>query len=198
MTFRTFGSLCAALLLAGCDMADFKLPNFAGVTQSASMFLGRASVQAPENFCVDRSVSQLANGFAVLAPCVIYNEDVDFPAHPALITVQMDQQGTAAIAGTEDFLRDLLRRQPETLLQDPKPTSVLETDIGERAVAVHYRIEADDRTDGLTQDVWRVFADVQGRLVTLSLRGYSESPLTVDDGRTLLYETLDLLREANA
>ena len=210
MIKQKVGALFAALLfLTGCDVSEMSLPELPalpevpflsqGPSDTASMFFGLASVKSPDGFCIDRSNSQLTGGFAVIVPCVLLDETEDLPPHLAFITVQMDGRGTAMIAGTEDYLRDQLESDAfQDILSDPKAQTILETDVEDGAVAVHYRIEPDERTAGLSDDVWRAFADVDGRLITISLRGYEEAPLTVDDGRTLLYVALRVLRDVNA
>ena len=198
------GALVAALLfLSACEQVGFEMPDMsflrAAPKDSAAMYFGTAKVQAPDGFCIDRSASQLATGFALMVPCTVLDNSFEFPQHSAFITVQMGGRGTAGIAGTEDFLRDqLLTESSSEILSYLSVTEILETDIEDGAVAVHYRVAETERTDTLSNDIWRVFADVDGRLTTISLRGYESAPLTVDDGRTLLYLVLRTLRDVNA
>lgn len=209
MKKRQRGAFIGALLFlsacekVGIEMPDFKMPDMSffrtAPTDSASMYLGLAKVQAPDGFCIDRSASQLATGFALMVPCTVLDNSFDFPQHSAFITLQMGGRGTAGIAGTENFLRDQLQSDNSgNILSDQSVVEILETDIEDGAVAVHYRVEQADRTAALSDDVWRVFADVDGRLTTISLRGFKSAPLTVDDGRALLYRVLRGLREVNA
>ncbi len=204
MTKLKFGALIvASLFLSSCEQVGFELPAMpfapSAAQDSAAAFLGLATVKAPEGFCIARQASQLATGFAVIVPCNTLESSRDLPPHLGFITVQLDGRGTAAIAGSEDALLDVLRSdQVKALLNDPPVREVLETDADDGAVAVHYRIDSTERTENLSNDVWRLFGDIDGRLATVSLRGFKDAPLSVDDGRTLLYRTLRVLRDANS
>lgn len=198
------GALIVALLfLSACDRIGLELPTmpFMGASDpsSARAFLGQVKVQGPEGFCIAKAASQLSSGFAVMVPCSLLGDDETYPPHLAFITVQLGERGSAGVTGAEDALRDDLDNSASNaILRDPPAIDILETDIDDGAVAVHYRLAREDHEEGLSTDVWRVFADLGNRLVTISVNGYKDAPLTVDDGRTLLYLVLKKMRDANA
>lgn len=196
------GALISALLfITGCvnPNIDFEMPDLSLIqptsSERARLFLGRAVVEGPDGFCVDRTTSRLVAGFAILAPCALFADEVDFPKHPAVMTIQMDRANSALVAGAEEDVRLALTSDDGLLVRDG--IEILETDSQDGLVMIHYRVPTDDALDGLSSELWRGLADVDGRLVTVALYSYKDAPLTVDDGRTLLAETVDILRNAN-
>ncbi len=202
------GALFAALLsLVGCGNVDFKMPDFkmpdltlgfGGASETARLFFGQVKVQGPEGFCVDKSASKLRQGFAIMAPCAVISGDGEFPPHLGFVTYQVGRSGTATVVGSEEDLQQLLASdEGAMLLSDIGDVRILETDRDGSAVAVHYRVPREEQVAGLSSDVWRLFVDIKGRLATVSLRGYQDAPLTVDDGRSLVFLMRDLLVAAN-
>jgi hypothetical protein len=207
MTIYRKGALVSALLfMTGCQFSDldFEMPNLdfempalsLGLPtspQKARLFLAGTFVEGAEGFCIDRSSSRLASGFAVIAPCALLSEDGDMPAHPALITIQMGETGSAAIGGAERSAQDALT----AALSLADRSDILETAIQDASVLIHYRLPAAEVIDGLSSELWRALADVDDRLATVALFSYDDAPLSVDEGRRLLSETVDILRNAN-
>lgn len=194
------GALISTLLfMTGCQFSDldFEMPDLSlgltSQTDKARFFLASTFVQGADGFCIDRTSSRLASGFAVLAPCALVADDGELPPHPALITIQMGAAGSASLQGAEASALDALTGA----LPLADRSDILETVIQDASVLIHYRVSAANTIDGLSNELWRALADVDGRLATVAMYSYNDAPLSVDDGRRLLSQTVDILRNAN-
>ena len=171
------------LALAGCELLPFT------PTSSASL-AGDVIVTGPAGYCVDPSASSPANGFAVLAPCITLGGDQPAPEIVGVVTVQVGPEGTAAVTGDEIALRDfLLTPAGKRLLStsgDHSGLRILTTQAFNDQVMVHFTDNSPSVIAGLQAEEWRGFVDVNGRLVTVAVRGLEIAPLGDGPGAGLL------------
>lgn len=146
--------------------------------------------EAPSGYCVDRVASQPANDFAILAPCATLGGADAIPPVVGVATVQVGPADSGAIAADEIALRDyLITDDGATLLSqdgDAERVDVLSTQAFDDRVMIHFTDTGAPPFAGLQNEEWRAFADVNGRLVTVAVRGLSTAPLTDGPGATLL------------
>jgi hypothetical protein len=192
MMRRAFASMGVAVL-AACDPV--------GVAQPVAMLNGDLVVAPPAGYCADPVSSRLRDGFAVIAPCVTLGTEAPVPSILGVATVQAGAVSSAMVTGAEASLRDFLTGpQGASLLSKGNggaSISVVSSQAFDGRVTVHFRDSAEPPMDGLGQDEWRAFTDVNGRLVTVSVRGLADAPLSASRGASLLDRMMQGLTAGN-
>jgi hypothetical protein len=183
--FRRAIALVGIAALAAC--------NPVGVAQPVALLTGDLVVTPPAGYCADPVSSRLRAGFAVFAPCVTLGTDAPVPSIIGVAIVQAGDMGSAMVTGAETSLHDLLTSpQGAGLLSTGSGAtiSVISAQASGGRVTVHFRDTAAPPMDGLGPDEWRAFTDINGRLVTVSVRGLDDAPLSAARGDALLDQVL--------
>jgi hypothetical protein len=189
---RTFAWIAGAVAIAAC----------APVAPAKSVVLSGGDVVAttPPGYCVDAQTSQPANGFAVLAPCATLGSADVPPAVVGVATVQVGPPDSGTVTGAEIALRDFLITDAGNALLstagDGEDITVLSTQAFDSRVMVHFTDEGAAPIAGLQSEEWRAFTDVNGRLVTIAVRGLAVAPLQDGPGAALLKLILAGLKAA--
>jgi len=151
---------------------------------------GAVIATTPEGYCVDGPSSQLRNGFAVLAPCATLGDPGPVPKVVGVATIQVGPPDSAAVEDAEIPLRDFLITDAGNALlsADGKDSEVtiLSTQAFNNRVMVHFIDKGTAPLPGLQGEEWRAFTDVNGRLVTIAVRGLASAPLQDGPGAGLL------------
>jgi hypothetical protein len=160
-------------------------------TQKSVIFTeGNAIVQAPTGYCVDGPASKPGTGFAVVAPCATLGGTQATPSTAAVATIQIGAAGSGTVAGSETALRDFLETNAGAALLSSAGDSSTISDVDAQAadgrVIVHFTDSAPHGMPGLQAQEWRAFKDINGRLVTVALRGLASVPLDDSSGIWLL------------
>lgn len=183
--FRRAIALVGIAALAACDPV--------GVAQPVALLTGDLVVTPPAGYCADPVSSRLRAGFAVFAPCVTLGTDAPVPSIIGVAIVQAGDTGSAMVTSGETGLRDFLTSpQGAGLLSKGSGAtiSVISSQTSGGRVIVHFRDTAAPPMDGLGPDEWRAFTDIGGRLVTVSVRGLDDAPLSAARGDALLDQVL--------
>ena len=183
--FRRAIALVGIAALAACDPV--------GVAQPVALLTGDLVVTPPAGYCADPVSSRLRAGFAVFAPCVTLGTDAPVPSIIGVAIVQAGDTGSAMVTSGETGLRDFLTSpQGAGLLSKGSGAtiSVISSQTSGGRVTVHFRDTAAPPMDGLGPDEWRAFTDIGGRLVTVSVRGLDDAPLSAAHGDALLDQVL--------
>ncbi|MBS1302112.1 dihydroxy-acid dehydratase [Loktanella sp. SALINAS62] len=192
-----FGAM--ALLLSACEVTG----PIGGPGAQATRLAGGIVVAAPDGYCLDPQVSRPARGFAFLVACGLLDPGVQtpFPDTLAMITVQAGDAGSAIVAGSEPAFRAFLETdQGATLLGVSDiggPIEVVTTNASDNAVSVYTLDTAPPDIIGTQPESWRLFTDVRGRVVTVTVRGMIDAPLSQFQSRDLLDRVGELLRLSN-
>jgi len=188
-------ALCVAL--TGCVEGG----TGAGAVRAVTVMDGAFAVQAPRGYCVDLSASRASRGFVVMAGCALLTSFGFLPSADALITVQIGPDSSAIVSGSENDLVALLQSSAgKNLLSDVGDGSGVTVGTVSHAdglVMVQFTDTAPPLRMGLESSQWRAFLDLNGRLVTIGLRGYDRAPMDQTAGTRLLQRTIDALRAAN-
>ena len=161
------------------------------------------TVQGPTGYCVDPVVTRPMQGFALLAACAAMTADKTdaYPASIALITVQVGSADSAVVQGQEAaFAAFMDTPQGAALLSASAiggPVAVRVTQTDPNAVAVYTEDAGPPGITGTQPQAWRLFTDINGRLVTISVRGLSDAALSQAASRALLDRMVTVLRAAN-
>ena len=183
--FRRAIALVGIAALAACDPV--------GVAQPVALLTCDLVVTPPAGYCADPVSSRLRAGFAVFAPCVTLGTDAPVPSIIGVAIVQAGDTGSAMVTSGETGLRDFLTSpQGAGLLSKGSGAtiSVISSQTSGGRVIVHFRNTAAPPMDGLGPDEWRAFTDIGGRLVTVSVRGLDDAPLSAAHGDALLDQVL--------
>ncbi len=162
------------------------------VTTQNSVIFAESSVivQAPTGYCVDGPASKPSTGFAVVAPCATLGGTQAAPSTTAVATVQVGAAGSGAVAGSETALREFLETEAGAALLssagDSSTISEVDAQAADGRVIVHFTDSAPHSMPGLQAQEWRAFKDINGRLVTVALRGLASVPLSESTGIWLL------------
>lgn len=199
-------SVAVALLVAtaACQSTLPKLPGLSGERAAPELALlgGDVTVKGPSGYCVDTGISRPRNGLAVMAACSTLSGEGTVPWRNAIIVVQAGEAGSSAVTGAEASLRDLLDSPAgKSLLSttnDAETITLRRTSAGRGLVSVAFVDSGPVPMPGVANAEWRGFMDFDDRLVTLSLRGLADDPLSPADGASLLREAVAALRSANA
>ncbi|MGJ8622089.1 MAG: dihydroxy-acid dehydratase [Yoonia sp.] len=177
-------AVCALLALTGCTPP----PSVA----TRSILLGGDTVVAtmPKGYCVDTGSSRLRDDFALLMPCAALGSASGRPDPFGLATLQVGPEDSGSIARDEIALRDFLISDAGAKLLSRSGNSseitILSTQAFDDQVMVHFKDAGAAPFAGLQSQEWRVFCDINGRLVTIGVRGLASAPLQDGPGATLL------------
>lgn len=170
--------------------------------RSIALVDGDVTAATPEGYCIDPDSSRPADGFAVMAPCMTLGREDAAPPVLGVATMQVGPAGSAAVADDEAALRDILVSDDGAVLLstkgDPAVITVLGSQVQDRVVKVHFLDASPPPFDGLQDEEWRAFLDMNGRLVTVSVRGLATLPLTDGTGGWLLDSIVRVLVSVGA
>lgn len=136
------------------------------------------------------ATSRPQDDFALLAPCTTLGAGEDQPEVIGVVTVQVGPQDSGLIAEDEIALRDFLITETGTQLLSRSGSAgdirILSTQAFSDQVMVHFTDAGTPPFRGLQNEEWRAFRNVNGRLVTIAVRGLTTAPLRDGPGATLL------------
>ncbi len=162
-------------------------------TPSRSVSLGQGEVIAtsPGGYCVDDIASQPADDFAILAPCATLGGSDDIPQVLGVATVQVGPADSGGVVTDDELaLRDfLITDDGASLLSqdgDAEAVNILSTQAFDSQVMIHFTDDGPPPLAGLQGEEWRAFTAINGRLVTIGVRGLAVSPLQDGPGAALL------------
>lgn len=189
--------LSLTLALSGCAGGFTGFGGGGGVDQ-LPLVGGDVIAAGPDGYCVDPATSRARTGLAVLSACAILADTDAFPPAVAVLTLQVGPPDSGLVAGRETTLEALLGTPDgAALLSEIGAADVIGRNAGPNLVTVYYVDDADPAVPGTTQTVWRAFTDINGRLVTLSLRNLDAAPLSRARGEGLLIAFLDRMWQVN-
>ncbi len=130
----------------------------------------------------------------MLASCATLGHSSAAPEIVGIATIQVGPPDSGRIAMDEIGLRDFLITDDGVRLltkaNNPDAVNVLSTQAFNDQVMIHFTDQGPPPLNGLQREEWRAFANVNGRLVTIGVRGLAASPLQDGPGATLLKQIL--------
>ncbi|PJI86286.1 hypothetical protein BC777_2654 [Yoonia maricola] len=184
---RFIAVLCGVLSVTACTLTDTATSP---ATRSVALGEGAVVATTPEGYCVDEVASQTARDFAILAPCATLGAQAGVPSVIGFATVQVGPAESGSAAVDELALRDyLITEDGARLLSqsgDAADVDILSSQAFNSQVMVHFADAGPPPFAGLQQEEWRAFTNINGRLVTIGVRGLAAAPLTEGPGATLL------------
>lgn len=195
-------AFCAAGLMAGCVMEG-------GGSAPASVSVGdQITVAGPSGYCVDTSASRTGDSgaFVLLGSCASISRSLMAarPKYPAILTASVSGGGPdaetfkASFPSMAKFLSSTAGRA--ALSRSGKAASVTIAQIGSTGDAM--TIRATDTAAAPGQNVepeyWRALMSIKGQIVTVTVMGLKDKPLSSEVKRALLDAFIARIRAVNA
>lgn len=199
---RIVAALLAAAILAGCDPVALE-PN-GPAARAVALSSARIVVAGPPGYCVDTRASgeTRRDDFAALRPCADLGAG-GLPPQRALLLASVTARPSPApvVAGREAALVAYFR-SPQGLRalsrsRQAASVTVLKATHQGGAVLLYVRDTSPATDQGLNDRYWRALFDLKGRIVTLTVAGYDDSPLSEAAARSLLTSFIARLRALN-
>lgn len=174
--------LLPALLIAGC----------VGGSTTRDVLQGAMTISGPSGYCVDPNTSREGDDRAII---LMGRCSASTAVKPAVVTLSVGPAGSGGvmIAGGAELAKFFTSAEGRATLaasgraRDVKVVEALS--VGE---AFLMRLQETGQPS-----YWRAVMGLRGRLVTVSVQGSPAEPLAVEDGRTIIDQSIATMRRAN-
>ncbi len=194
MTTLSFRVLLAGAVLALTGCAD-GIEVGRAAPQSIVVAGDSVVISGPPGFCVDRGASRDSGdrAFVLLGSCaaISRNPRQPSPGVPGLLTVTVSN-GWAEEAAVRDMLSEMAAfietpdgRAALSRSGRAETVDVLETQVRGDTLYIHARDSSGGQI-GVAPDYWRALFGVKDRLLTVSVVGFEEAPISEDAGLSVL------------
>ncbi len=201
------------LLVAGCDTGPM-VTSAQGAKDLARLAPAKVSVTSPglviagpRGYCVDPSASQNApdSAFVLLGSCaaIARTDAVPEPKTLAVLTATVrDNTGGYSIRQTLPVLDRYFRSEEgrKTLSRDHKAQTVQVLDT--RQLGDAFFVLAKDQSRSIAPELsdssWRAFFDVEGRLVSATVMGTRQQPISEKESLAVLKTFVKRINRENA
>lgn len=205
---RTLAALAAVAGVAACTEApDVTAAGF-GFARTAPQTIAVANrsvvIGGPPGYCIDRPGSKLGGdtAFVVLASCASITRDPDLgrPGAFGLLTASVAKEEAAGpgLLSAPGPLETLLVSEAgrAALARDGRSASVEILDMSRKDGAIMIRLRDSSQAEltGVEDVYWRGLTDLNGRLVTISVVSFVDSPMSADQGLATLRAFLARIR----
>lgn len=207
---RAWVGFAAILTLTACDGT---LPSFNDVfsrpkaeTKGVSTAVGqtrisvterKVTLSAPDGFCVDPVSTQngASQAFVVFGNCAAITENPEQPQPflQAVVTATVSGSGLTgdgAVARQTDGLIEFFRStQGRTALSrsaDPQSVTVASAFEEDGAVFLRFKDTSDSPLEGVQNSYWRGYFDAGSSVVSMTVIGLQDAPITGAEGLSLL------------
>lgn len=181
-----------ALILSGGLLAACVGGAGFGGSRATPVLQGALKMASPPGYCVDQAASHEADDAAIV---LMGRCSTDTEVAPAIITLSVGRGGSAGVmaAGGEGLAQFFTSDEGRATLSrsgEAADVQVIEALSSENAFLM--RLQEND-----AGEYWRGVAGMRGRLVTVSVAGPTDAPLTTEQGRQLMDQVLATLRRVN-
>ena len=163
-------------------------------------------IAGPRGYCVDRSATRddASGVFVLLGSCasIANNARAAAPRIPGVLTASVSDQSSADISASLDELEAFFTSTEgrAALARDGQAGSItiLATRRRVGAFYLHVRDDSENRVVSLAPIYWRGLFDVRGRIVTVTVTGFKDSPMSAAVGLATLNAFAARIRRENA
>ncbi len=163
-------------------------------------------IAGPRGYCVDRSATRdRADGaFVLLGSCasIANNARAAAPRIPGVLTASVSDRSGADISASLDELEAFFNSTEgrAALAHDGQAGSItiLSTRRRKGAFYLHVRDDSENRVASLAPIYWRGLFDVRGRIVTVTVTGFKDRPMSAAVGLATLNAFAARIRRENA
>lgn len=209
---RISALIVAGLTLSACG-GGFRVPDVMRASpaspppmQTVTVSKRQLIVAAPPGFCVDREASQLETdpAFVLFGNCAaISDRSASFqPEVRALLTASVSQNGSGTpirdtLPALDGFFRSEDGRAALSRDGDPATVEVLDTFQQEDTYFLHATDTSEPVAPGAANEFWRAYFDVEDQIVSVSVIGFVEKPLSPEQSLLTLRKFANRIRENN-
>lgn len=197
-----------AFTLTACGNARFSTMTRSPVSQRSSVEVAgrKLNIKGPPGFCIDRQISEFSEdlAFVLLGSCKAISPSAlaRAPEVKALLTASISGPGdggsiSSSLVSMDNFFRSETGRTALSRGSDPKSVQVLQTfHQGET-----FYLRASDNSEGIVpgaaDDYWRAYFDLHDQIVSISVIGFEDDPISPDKGLETLQAFEVLLKDQN-
>lgn len=193
--------LCATAALSGCLQVPGE-PAQREVTVSRSA----VTIAGPSGFCVDPTTlrDETESAFVLLGNCAAIARAPRQPQPQvrALLTAAVQELGTVSIreqgAQVAAFLKTEEGRALLSRSGDAASVGILNTRKSGDVLYLHAYDKSPGYAPGMSAEQWRAMFDVDGAIVSLTVLGFEDDPLSADAGMATVREFASIIRRENA
>jgi len=163
-------------------------------------------IAGPRGYCVDRTATRdgADGAFVLLGSCasIANNGRAAAPRIPGVMTASVSHQSSADISASLDELEAFFASTEgrAALARDGQAGSItiLSTRRKNGAFYLHVRDDSENRVVSLAPIYWRGLFDVRGRIVTVTVTGFKDRPMSAAVGLATLNAFAARIRRENA
>lgn len=205
-TARLAAAFAALAFLPAC-IGEFGGDGTGGAPAEAVVTSDRVVVTGPSGFCIDETATRAEGdtAFVLLGNCAAISNSrrAAQPEVPVVLTAAIsDASDAGSISESLDELDAYFRSEEgRTLLsrtQDPASVTVLETVTETDAFLLHARDTSAGQMQGVKDDYWRAYLDLDRRIATLSVLALEDRGVTREQSLAALLSFARTMRQANA
>lgn len=189
--------LAAFAVLGGCVPTAGTGSRVDATLSRQPVLAGAVMIAAPKGYCIEPA-SRLERGDSALIMLGRCAAETGVP--PALLTATVGENGSGTGIGSDGatLARWFQSERGRAALSDRgRPGDVQIARIEGKGETLFLRVNDRGTMGGAQAEGWRAVLPLRGRLVTLTVAGPRETPLSVENGRALIGQFVDALRKAN-
>ncbi len=197
----------AALLLGGCGGIGALGPSGTPPQRSVAVTSDAVVVTGPPGFCIDPTATRdrTVTAFVLLGNCAVISNrrSAGQPSVHAVLTASVsdadpDQSLRDSIPELDRFFRSAEGRGLLSQSAEAESVQILDSFHQGDVFFLHASDTSAGGIDDVTDEYWRSYLDVGERIVTLSVLGLQDDPISSDDGLATLREFTTAVGGANA
>ena len=206
---RIAALIAGVATLSACG-GGFRVPEVTRTSppamQTVTVSKRQLVIAAPQGFCVDRQASQLESdpAFVLFGNCAAISDRSGAlqPQVKALLTASVSQNGSGTpirdtLPALDGFFRSEDGRAALSRDGDPARVEVLDSFQQDDTYFIHATDTSDPVAPGTANEYWRAYFDVEDQIVSVSVIGFTERPLSPDESLLTLRKFANRIRENN-
>lgn len=202
---RRLGAIALLATLPGC-VAGLGGDGTGGAPAEAVVTSDLIVITGPPGYCVDESATRAENdtAFVLLGNCAAISESrrAAQPDFPVVLTAAISEASDGgSISESLDDLDTYFRSEAGLALlsrtQDAESVTVLETIVEPDQFLIHASDTSTGAMEGVAQDYWRIYFDLDSRIATLSAFALQGETVAREDSLSTLSSFAQAVRLAN-
>ena len=207
--------LVALIVLGGCDdtkgtmagRGKLRLALPMPAPEQIRVSSKQVVIAGPHGFCIDptETKDRAKSAFVVLGSCAAIS-NIPLRPHPALPAILMatvsGETNSAPIADSGAALTEFFKSSAgrAALSRDGKAETVevIETLVRDGAFYIHARDSSTATLAGAGDEYWRALFNINGRIISASVVGFKEQPISTTEGFETLGVFTSQIKKANA
>lgn len=203
---RLSAFLTLLVLVPGC-VTGLQGDDTGGAPRQAVVTSDAVVVTGPQGFCVDDSATRAENdtAFVLLGNCAAISNSrrAAQPEVPVVLTAAISEASdggsiSESLADLDTFFRSDEGRALLSRSQTPESVEVLETYVEADQFLIHASDSSTGAMEGVADDYWRAYFDLDARIATLSVFALEGETVTREDSLAALQTFAQTMRAANA